>query len=145
MVKAIQKAPSTYVPPNSNKLGNELLDVCDESMWQKLKARDPDGQEAMKYGSAYVSDGWDSCDDLPLINSAFITANDGGVFWRSVDTSGKTKSAEYCASLMIADIYAYGLTKVVMIVTDTCSTCESAGNSSRRNFRGSRCCPASLM
>eukprot|EP00966_Prymnesium_polylepis_P321600 7377905-Prymnesium_polylepis.1 len=124
MVKAIQKAPSNYVPPNNKKLGDELLDTCHESMWAQLKARDPDGAQALKYGSAYVSDGWDSCDDLPLINSAFITANDGGVFWRSVDTSTKTKSAEYCAALMIEDIYAYGAEKVIMIVTDTCSTMQ---------------------
>ena len=68
--------------------------------------------------------GTQECDSLPLINAAFITANDGGNFWRSVDTSGKTKTAEYCAALMIADIYAYGPTKVVMIITDTCNTMQ---------------------
>ena len=124
MVKAVRMAPSTYIPPNATKLGNELLEVCHTSMWQQLDKRDPEGQQALKFGSAYVSDGWDSCDSLPLISSAFITANDGGVFWRSVDTSGKTKSAEYCAALMIADIYAFGPTKVVMIVTDMCSTMQ---------------------
>jgi len=124
MVTAIQKAPPSYVPPTASKLGNELLDRCEADMWAKLKARDKDGQQALKFGSSYVSDGWDSCDSLPLINSAFITANDGGVFWRSVDTTGKTKSAEYCAALMIGDIYAYGPHKVVMIVTDTCSTMQ---------------------
>ena len=76
----------------------------------------------MRYGSCYVSDGWDSCDNLPLINSAFITANDGGVYWRSVDTSGKEKNAEYCAALMIADIYEFGALKVTLLVTDTCTT-----------------------
>ena len=73
-----------------------------------MRARDPEGTLKEKCGSCYVSDGWDSCDNLPLINSAFITANDGGMYWRSVDTSGKTKSAEYCAMLMIMDIYEYG-------------------------------------
>lgn len=124
MITAIQAAPASYVPPIQNRLGGELLDKCYEDMWKKIKARDADGQLVAKFGSTYVSDGWDSCDSLPLINSAFITANDGGVFWRSVDTSGKVKSAEYCAALMIADIYAYGPTNVVMIVTDTCSTMQ---------------------
>ena len=67
-----------------------------------------------------------SCDNLPLINSAFITANDGGMFWRSIDTSGKTKSADYCALLMIHDIYAFGPSDVVLVVTDTCNTMAKA-------------------
>ena len=91
-------------------------------MCTNLKARDPHGQLAEKFGAAYVSDGWESCDHLPLINSAFITANDGGMYWRSVDTSGKTKDGAYTASLMVADIYDFGPTKVVLIVTDTCNT-----------------------
>ena len=48
-------------------------------------------------------------------------ANDGGVYQRSVDTSGHNKNAEYCAMLIIADIYDIGPTKVVMFVTDTCA------------------------
>lgn len=122
MVKAIKQTPANYVPPNEKKLAHELLDACHEDMWAKIEARDSDGTLSMKFGSTYVSDGWDSCDSLPLINSAFITANDGGVFWRSVDTSGKVKTAEYCASLMIQDIYEYGPLRVTMIISDTCST-----------------------
>jgi hypothetical protein len=95
-------------------------------MWAKLKERDPDGVNKFKYGSCYVSDWWDSCDNLPLINSGFITANDGGMFWRSVDTSGKTKSAEYCALLMIHDIYEFGPSDVVLVITDTCATMVKA-------------------
>lgn len=112
MIQAIQAAPSGYVPPSPKKMGNELLEMCHENMWRQIHRRDPDGALAEKFGSVYVSDGWDSCDSLPLINSAFISGNDGGIFWRSVDTSGKMKSAEYCAALMIADIYAYGPLKV---------------------------------
>lgn len=127
MVTAIQSAPSGYIPPNAKQLGSELLDSCYESMWSQINARDPDGAVAMKFGSAYVSDGWDSCDKhkTPLINSAFITANDDGVFWRSVDTTGRVKTAEYCAAQMKLQIsmqYAYGPLKVVVIISDTCST-----------------------
>ena len=39
-----------------------------------------------------------------------------------MDTSGKLKNAEYCAALMIADIYAFGPLKVTLIITDTCTT-----------------------
>ena len=107
MIKKIQAAPQGYIPPNRKKIAGPLLDDCYDDMWKKIDARDPGGLRALQYGSCYISDGWDSCDNLPLINSAFITANDGGVYWRSVDTSGNLKNAEYCAALMIADIYAF--------------------------------------
>jgi len=126
MVSAIQAAPSGYVPPKVHKLAGSLLDESYNDMWAKMHARDPDGTLKSKFGSCYVSDGWESCDNLPLINSAFISANDGGTYWRSVDTSGKTKSAEYCALLMIQDIYDFGPTNVVLVITDTCNTMAKA-------------------
>lgn len=47
---------------------------------------------------------------------------------RSVDTSGKTKHAEYIAALMMEDIYNIGCTNVVAVVTDTCATtCQKRG------------------
>ena len=90
-------------------------------MQDDITKRDEEGQLSRKFGVTYTSDGWDSCDNLPLINSAYILANDGGVYQRSVDTSGASKGADYCASLMIVDIYSIGCTKVVMLVTDTCA------------------------
>eukprot|EP00966_Prymnesium_polylepis_P330765 7386382-Prymnesium_polylepis.1 len=126
MVRAIQNAPPGYVPPTEHKFSGPLLDECYSNMWRAIEARDPDGALKQKFGSTYVSDGWDSCDHLPLINSAFITNNDGGMYWRSVDTSGKYKSAEYCVMLMIQDIYDYGPTNVVLIITDTCATMAKA-------------------
>ena len=124
MIQKIQAAPVDYVPPGRNKLAGPLLEECHNWMSKQLKDRDPDGSRTMQYGSCYLSGGWDSCANLPLINSAFITANDGGVYWRSVDTSGKVKRAEYCAALMIADIYEYGPLKVIMVITDTCPTMQ---------------------
>ncbi|KAL1525296.1 hypothetical protein AB1Y20_020158 [Prymnesium parvum] len=118
MVEAIKHTPSGYVPPNHHKLGGPLLDDCYSRMWKDIAARDPDGKNKKAYGCTYVSDGWDSIDSLPLVNSAFITAGDGGVYWRSVDTSGKTKDADYLASLMISDIYDFGCMNVVSVVTD---------------------------
>ena len=126
MVAAIKATPASYKPPATNKLGNELLDKCYDEMWRKLAERDPDGSLGFKYGSTYVTDGWDSCDNHSLINSAFITNNDGGIFWRSVDTAGKVKCAEYTAQQMIADIYSFGPTKVVMVCTDTCAVMQKA-------------------
>ena len=91
-------------------------------MWADIRRRDINGDLARRFGSTYVSDGWEATNRVPLINAAFITAANGGVYWRSVDTSGKIKDAEYTASLMIEDIYDFGCTNVILVVTDTCNT-----------------------
>ena len=141
MVAAIKATPAGYRPPNFNKLGNELLDKCYEGLWTTMQQRDPDGALVSKYGSTYVTDGWDSCDNLSLINSAFITNNDGGLFWRSVDTSGAVKCAEYTAMLMIEDIYKYGPTKVVLVCTDTCAVMQKAWDIVSYEFPWVSCLP----
>jgi hypothetical protein len=112
MVSAIESVPETYTPPASSKLAGKLLGDAHSKMADDVQQRDKQGELSEKFGVTYTSDGWDSCDNLPLINGAYILANDGGVYQRSVDTSGKTKNAEYCAALMIEDIYAIGCTKV---------------------------------
>lgn len=126
MVRAIQAAPAGYVPPERKKLSHQLLDSSYDHMWRSIKQRDPSGVLAEKFGIAYTQDGWDSVDHLPLINSAYITANDGGVYLRSVDTSGRTKDAVYIAALMIQDIYSIGCTNVILVVTDTCAVMQRA-------------------
>lgn len=112
MVRAIQAAPEGYVPPNPKALAGALVVEEHNKMADDIEKRDAEGELSRKFGCSYTSDGWDSCDNLPLINSAYILANDGGVYQRSVDTSGKSKTAEYCAALMIEDIYAIGCFKV---------------------------------
>ena len=66
MIRKIQAAPAGYVPPGRKKLAGPLLDETHDWMWRRIDERDPDGSRAMRYGSAYVSDGWDSCDSLPF-------------------------------------------------------------------------------
>lgn len=78
MVRAIQLAPASYVPPNPIALAGPLLPEAHNKMADDIEARDKDGDLSRKFGVTYTSDGWDSCDNLPLINSAFILANDGG-------------------------------------------------------------------
>jgi hypothetical protein len=126
MVRAIQQAPPAYVPPNRGALGGALIDVLDADLARKIAKRDEDGALSNRFGVAYTSDGWESCDKLPLINSAYITANDGGVYLRSVDTSGHIKNAEYVAALIIVDIYTIGCTKTVLECTDTCAVMRKA-------------------
>lgn len=63
----------------------------------------------MKFGSTYVPVGWDSDDGLPLINSACVTANDGEIFCRFVDTKRQAQGeADYYATVMIREIYVSG-------------------------------------
>lgn len=126
MIASIHAAGPGYVPPGRGSLGGPLIDSCDAQVAHEIKMRDPDGVLAARFGRAYTSDGWDSCDNLPLINSAYITANDGGVYLRSVDTSGFTKNAEYIASLIICDIYTIGCTTVCLELTDTCAVMQKA-------------------
>lgn len=128
MISAIRQTPAGYIPPNAAKLSGPLLDSRYKSIWNDIDRRDPHGNLAKKFGATYVSDGWESIDSLPLVNSAIVTANNSGVYWRSVDTSGKTKDAEFLASLMITDIYDIGCTSVVLVVTDTCSTMKKCWN-----------------
>ncbi|KAL1528491.1 hypothetical protein AB1Y20_009834 [Prymnesium parvum] len=127
MCDAIRKTPTSWIPPNRKKLAGPLIDTCYSEMTKKLEERDADGGFADKFGYSYTQDGWDSVDHLPLINSAYFCAGAGSVYLRSVDTSGKSKDAEYIASLMIADIYDIGCTRVVTVVTDTCATMEKLG------------------
>ena len=141
MVAAIQAAPPTYAPPNARALSGPLLDDAHAKMLEDVALRDDGCELSRKYGVTYTSDGWDSCDNLPLINSAYILANDGGVYQRSVDTSGKAKNAEYCASLMIVDIYDIGCTKVVMLVTDTCAVMRKCWKIVEDEFPWISCAP----
>ena len=105
MVNAIKAAPAGYVPPSSRVISERLIDAVYAETEASVAQRDAAGNLSDKFGAAYTSDGWDSCDSLPLINSAYMLANDGGVYIRSVDTTGITKNAEYIASLIIIDIY----------------------------------------
>jgi hypothetical protein len=173
MVVAIQAAPAGYVPPNAKALAGPLVERAHKKMLDGIDKRDADGELSRKFGCSYTSDGWDSCDNLPLINSAYILANDGGVYQRSVDTSGHSKDAAYCApaatctcacrhapapadilphahdppmfatgaSLMIADIYEIGPTKVVMLVTDTCAVMRKCWGIVQDEFPWISCAP----
>ena len=89
MVAAIRDVPTGYVPPTRKALGGRLIDDVYLTVKQELKARNEANHCGERFGYTLVQDGWESCDKLPLINSCYICANDGGTFLRSVDCSGK--------------------------------------------------------
>ena len=70
MVTAIQAAPPSYIPPNPKALAGPLLESAHKKMTADIAARDADGELSLRFGTTYTSDGWDSCDNLPLINSS---------------------------------------------------------------------------
>ena len=141
MVDAIRGTKPSYVPPNRNKIAGQLLESCHAHMEADIKKRDESGHLSERFGVTYTSDGWEDCNSTSLINSAYILANDGGVYLRSVDTSGMTKSGEYTGNLMIEDIYEIGPTKVICLVTDTCNTMRKAWKLVEMEFPWISCCP----
>ena len=141
MIAAIKGSTSTYLPPSNVKIAGPLLDKCHQQMEADIEKRDGGGNLSERYGVTYTSDGWEDTNGLSLINSAYIMANDGGVYIRSVDTSGMTKSAEYTANLMIEDIYVLGPMKVVCVVTDTCATMKKAWSLVEKEFAWITCVP----
>ena len=128
-------------PPGSHKIAGSLLESVHMRMEADIHNRDAAGQLSERFGLTYTSDGWEDCNSTPLINSAYILANDGGVYKRSVDTSGMTKSSDYTANLMLEDIYSIGPTKVVCVVTDTCPTMRKAWKNVESEFPWISCCP----
>ena len=141
MVDAIKSVWPSYVSPGAQKLASSLLESVHMRMEADIRRRDAAGQLSERFGLTYTSDGWEDCTSTPLINSAYILANDGGVYLRSVDTSGMTKSGEYTANLMLEDIYEIGPTKVVCVVTDTCPTMRKAWKNVESEFPWISCCP----
>jgi hypothetical protein len=141
MVVAIQRSGVGYTPPNACALAGHLMQSAHSKMEEDIEKRDTQSELSRKFGVTYSSDGWDSCDNLPLINSCYMLANDGGVYQRSVDTSGHTKNAEYCAALMIADIYSIGCTKVVHVCTDTCAVMRKCWKIVEDEFPWISCSP----
>lgn len=61
------------------KLARKLLDDCHADLEKDVRNMDPEYEQSMKFGLTYTSDGWESCDHLPLINNAYILAGNGGV------------------------------------------------------------------
>ena len=116
MVDAIKGTKPSYVPPSSNKIAGPLLDACHQHMEADIEKRDASGQLSERFGLTYTSDGWEDCNSMPLINSAYILANDGGVYLRSVDTSGMTKSGEYTANFMSEDISSTSAPPVLSVL-----------------------------
>ena len=102
MVRAIQAAPKNYVPPNARALAGPLIDVCHGQMLTEVAKRDEGGVISDKFGSTYTSDGCDSCDHLPLINSYQQCSHHGERRWRLCALGGHQRPDQERRVLRIA-------------------------------------------
>ena len=76
MVDAIKSVRPSYVPPGAQKIASSLLESVHMRMEADIRRRDAAGQLSERFGLTYTSDGWEDCTSTPLINSAYILAND---------------------------------------------------------------------
>ena len=83
-------------------------------------------QRAEEYCLTYITDGWESVDVRPLINTALVVPTCGAFFFASHDTSGETKSSEFIAKTIIDDIYNIGPSLVLHVCSDTCAAMKGA-------------------
>ena len=119
----VEKAPSGYMPPSSEKLRTTLLVKAKkevDKILEPIKCTWPSS------GVSIVSDGWTDTARHPLINFMVSSLN-GPVFLKAVDALGKYKDAEYMGDLFITIIEDVGVDTVVQIITDNAPVCKAAG------------------
>ena len=73
-----------------------------------------------------MSDGWDDRQHRPLINVLAVSPQ-GGMFIRSVNTTGQVKNATSLADIMDDAIKEIGPEVVVQLITDNAAVCAAAG------------------
>ena len=119
----VEKAPSGYMPPSSEKLRTTLLVKAKKEVDKNLE---PIKCTWPSSGVSIVSDGWTDTARHPLINFMVSSLN-GPVFLKAVDALGKYKDAEYMGDLFIKIIEDVGVDTVVQIITDNAPVCKAAG------------------
>ena len=94
MVRTIlERAPSGYVPPGSEKLRTTLLVKAKEVD----KILEPIRTTWPSCGVSIVSDGWTDPARHPLIN-LMVSSQNGSMFLKAVDALGKCKDAHFMVS-----------------------------------------------
>ena len=124
MVRTIlERAPSGYVPPGSEKLRTTLLVKAKkevDKILEPIRATWPSS------GVSIVSDGWTDPARHPLINF-MVSSQNGPLFLKAVDALGKYKDAQFMGDLFIKTIEEVGVDSCVQIITDNAPVCKAAG------------------
>ena len=119
----MERAPTGYVPPSSEKLRTTLLVKAKKEV---DKIIDPIKSKWSTWGVSIVSDGWTDPARHPLINF-MVSSTNGPVFLKAVDALGKYKDAQYMGDLFIKTIEEVGVDSCVQIITDNAPVCKAAG------------------
>ncbi|KAL0211794.1 hypothetical protein RCL1_005420 [Eukaryota sp. TZLM3-RCL] len=112
-IAAVIKAGPSYKTPSSYQLSTTLLDKAVDKIDSQLV---PFKEELGLVPGALV----------PLLN-VLIATEHGSCFVDNVDTSGKSKTADYVAEVIIDHINKVGEENVIQVITDNASECKAAG------------------
>ena len=112
-----------YVPPSYHDIRTKLLEHVKGELAGKLDDRL--NASIRRFGGTLALDGWSSVNSRPLVNAMLVTPA-GELFLGAVDTTGKEKTAEYMASIMVKFIKQVGPENVVQVCTDNASVMLNA-------------------
>ncbi|KAL0227493.1 hypothetical protein RCL1_003637 [Eukaryota sp. TZLM3-RCL] len=122
-IAAVIKAGPSYKPPSAYQLSTTLLDKAVDKIDSQLV---PFKEELGLVPGTLVSDGWKNTNKVPLLN-VLIATEHGSCFVDNVDSSGKSKTADYVAEVIIDHINKVGEENVILVITDNASECKAAG------------------
>ena len=113
MLQAVEKAGSSYVSPNRNRLSTELLDKAYDI--QKQAEQSQSSGDLFTYGATFCSDGWKSITDRSLINLMLSTVS-GSWMKMLLDASKKMEGKNFIADLIVKEIMSPPDPRSVIVV-----------------------------
>ena len=113
MLQVVEKAGSSYVPPNRNRLSTEHLDKAYDIQVQAEQSQS--SGDLSTYGATICSDGWNSITDRSLIN-VMLSMVSGSWMKMSLDASKKTKGNNFIADLIVKEIMSLPDPRSVIVV-----------------------------
>ncbi|XP_076951533.1 uncharacterized protein LOC143624925 [Bidens hawaiensis] len=132
MVTAINRAPSDYKAPSSEKARTVLLDECVRDVEKELM---PFKDTWYSHGLPIVSDGWTNVKHKPLINVLAVNCR-GSMFMYAEDFSGVEKTGNAIAEFLIQAIESVGSSNVLSVVMDNAANCKAAGKEIEKAKQG---------
>ncbi|KAF8065964.1 RNF32 [Scenedesmus sp. PABB004] len=122
-VNALQGMKGKYTLPSYDNVRTRHLQEAKDRVDKKLQAWQ---QRCPQSGVTICSDGWSDRQGNPLLNVLAVNPK-GAKFITAVDTTGKTKNAEYVAGVLMNVIEMVGPEHVVQVCTDCAAVCKAAG------------------
>ncbi|KAH9298203.1 hypothetical protein KI387_029885, partial [Taxus chinensis] len=123
MVRAINKGPTGYKPPEYEKLRTTLIDKEKTRIEQQTA---PVKRVWSSEGCNIVMNGWTDTRNRPLLN-IMVTRSKGPYFLKAIDCSGQEKNADFLEKQLCDAIEEVGASHVVQVITDAAPVCKAAG------------------